>query len=82
MKKMMLMAIAIVFTVLSVSAANVKPAVTDTAKTKKVKPAKVQYTCLMHPDVLSDKPGRCPKPKCGMILVKKQPGSKPGKMKM
>jgi len=25
------------------------------------------YTCPMHPDVISDKPGRCPK--CGMTLV-------------
>jgi len=25
------------------------------------------YTCLMHPDVVSDKPGKCPK--CGMGLV-------------
>lgn len=27
------------------------------------------YTCPMHPEVLSDKPGKCPK--CGMALVKK-----------
>lgn len=27
------------------------------------------YTCPMHPDVISDKPGKCPK--CGMELVKK-----------
>jgi hypothetical protein len=25
------------------------------------------YTCPMHPDVKSDKPGACPK--CGMALV-------------
>jgi hypothetical protein len=25
------------------------------------------YTCTMHPDVTSDKPGKCPK--CGMDLV-------------
>ncbi len=28
------------------------------------------YACPMHPEVTSDKPGKCPK--CGMILVKKQ----------
>lgn len=27
------------------------------------------YTCPMHPEVISDKPGNCPK--CGMTLVKK-----------
>ncbi len=31
--------------------------------------AGVQYTCPMHPEVISDKPGSCPK--CGMDLVKK-----------
>jgi len=31
----------------------------------------VEYTCPMHPDVISDKPGNCPK--CEMELVKKGP---------
>lgn len=30
----------------------------------------VIYTCPMHPEVTSDKPGNCPK--CGMTLVKKE----------
>ena len=30
----------------------------------------VQYTCPMHPDVVQDKPGTCPK--CGMALVEKK----------
>ena len=29
----------------------------------------IAYTCPMHPEVTSDKPGKCPK--CGMDLVKK-----------
>lgn len=28
------------------------------------------YTCSMHPEVLADKPGDCPK--CGMPLIKKE----------
>jgi hypothetical protein len=32
-------------------------------------PKKVQYTCSMHPEVISDKPGKCPK--CGMELIEK-----------
>jgi hypothetical protein len=30
----------------------------------------VTYTCVMHPEVNSDKPGKCPK--CGMDLVVKK----------
>jgi hypothetical protein len=32
--------------------------------------AKYIYTCTMHPEVITDKPGKCPK--CGMTLVKKK----------
>lgn len=32
--------------------------------------AKAVYTCPMHPEVTSDKPGNCPK--CGMTLVLKE----------
>ena len=28
---------------------------------------KIKYTCPMHPEVISNKPGKCPK--CGMTLV-------------
>jgi hypothetical protein len=74
MKRVTVMAIAILFSGMTVFAAHSTTLVPDTTKTKKVKPAKVQYTCTMHPEVLSDKPGKCPK--CGMTLVKKQPAKK------
>jgi hypothetical protein len=28
------------------------------------------YACMMHPEVVSDKPGKCPK--CGMDLTEKK----------
>ena len=82
MKKVMLMAVAILFSAATVFAANATNPVSDTTKTKKVKPAKVQYTCTMHPEVVMDKPGKCPK--CGMTLVKKVDAKKKpaAKMKM
>ena len=41
---------------------------------KKTVSEKVVYTCPMHPEVLTDKPGKCPK--CGMNLVKKEVAKK------
>jgi hypothetical protein len=32
--------------------------------------AKIEYTCTMHPEIIRDKPGKCPI--CGMELVKKE----------
>jgi len=83
MKKVTLTAIAILFLVATVFAAvpHSFKAVTDT--TKKVKPAKVIYTCPMHTDVVSYKPGKCPKPNCGMTMVKQSDlKKKPATMKM
>ena len=63
--KMLLMAALTIFSVSVFAQADQK------AKTpmKKGKPAAtVQYTCPMDKDVVSNKPGKCPK--CGMDLVK------------
>jgi hypothetical protein len=81
MKKLTFMAVAMLFSVISLFAQTpAKPAKQDTTKTKKAAMEKVQYTCSMHTKVLSDKPGKCPK--CGMALIKKATTKKAGKMKM
>lgn len=36
----------------------------------KTQSAATKYTCSMHPEVVQDKPGDCPK--CGMKLVEKR----------
>ncbi len=76
MKKVILMALVILYSAVAVFAAGMNHGkmTADTTKTKKVKSIKVQYTCTMHPEVLSDKPGKCPK--CGMALVKKEASKK------
>lgn len=38
---------------------------------------KINYTCPMHSEIISDKPGTCPK--CGMELVKMGKGKKQSK---
>lgn len=79
MKKLAFVAFAMLFSGISLFAQT--PAKQATVKTKKAIAPKVQYTCTMHPEVLSDKPGKCPK--CGMTLVKKEaPKKKTDKMKM
>jgi hypothetical protein len=42
----------------------------DSATTKKPDAMATTYTCSIHPEVLSDKPGKCPK--CGMELIVKK----------
>lgn len=51
-------------------AQDAKPAATATA---------AKYTCVMHPEVIADKPGQCPK--CGMTLVPVKPEASPAPSK-
>jgi len=41
-------------------------------KSNEMKPGATVYTCPMHPQIKSDKPGKCPI--CGMTLKKKEGG--------
>ncbi|MEP6948257.1 MAG: efflux RND transporter periplasmic adaptor subunit [Ginsengibacter sp.] len=49
---------------------NQQPETNDKNTTKEIQ----LYTCSMHPQIISDKPGDCPI--CGMTLVKKESDSK------
>ncbi|HEY4328684.1 MAG TPA: multicopper oxidase domain-containing protein [Phycisphaerae bacterium] len=53
-----------------IHAAIVFPVVPETAATSPSLAPVILYTCVMHPEVISDKPGTCPK--CGMTLVVKK----------
>jgi CopA family copper-resistance protein len=46
---------------------SAKPILHSKIQTKPQSQSKISYTCTMHPEVRSDKPGKCPK--CGMNLV-------------
>ena len=47
-------------------------------KNKTVTKETVKYTCPMHPEIIRDVPGKCPK--CGMELVVKKDNMKSGMM--
>lgn len=83
MKKLIAMAMLCAGLLFAVNAQAQTKTKKDTAQ--KAKTAKVVYTCPMHRNVIAYKPGKCPKPNCGMTLVKKSDLDKKsasGKMKM
>jgi len=57
----------------TVSSATSQDVIKESQQVKKVS-EKVVYTCPMHPEILKDKPGKCPT--CGMNLIKKEPVKK------
>src|SRR6266540_848698 len=65
MKKLIMLMVS-VFTILSVSV-WAQDSSKAKMKTSKQKSERVKYSCPMHPDVTSDKPGKCTK--CGMDLA-------------
>lgn len=67
MRKIILGAI-VLATLLSACNNTVKQKKSVVSEQKKTEIAG-RYTCTMHPDVLKNKPGVCPK--CGMELVEK-----------
>lgn len=62
--KKTLLAVALLFSMSTVSFAQHD---SIPAQQKKSRPKSMKYTCPMHKDVITSKPGTCPK--CGMKLV-------------
>jgi membrane fusion protein, copper/silver efflux system len=68
MKKNLLIIVIALFAVIMFNSCSRSSTKEKPVITKEV--TRVQYTCPMHPEVISDKPGNCPK--CGMTLVEKK----------
>jgi hypothetical protein len=88
-KKSILTILTLVAFIANVYSTNIDKAktveTTDSIQAKQSKQVAIKdtskvYTCPMHPEVISDKPGNCPK--CGMELVLQQSGSNTSKHKM
>ena len=71
MKKIISITAMLIFLVTAFVACNNQSTKKDQAETTTQTLASDEmYTCEMHPEVMSDKPGKCPK--CGMDLEKKK----------
>ena len=75
------MKIYIILTIAAICAFAIAPAIAQSGSETKpapaASPAAQKYTCPMHPEVISDKPGKCPK--CGMDLVPVKEAAAPKK---
>lgn len=67
MKNLKVFLVVILLTVMGAGSCGRSSSTEKPSTVKEV--TKVQYTCPMHAEVVSDKPGKCPK--CGMALVEK-----------
>jgi hypothetical protein len=70
-KNMLVMAALSIFSVSAFAQDSTQPKM----KTHTMKMEKLKYSCPMHPDVTSNKPGKCSK--CGMALVKTKKNALP-----
>ncbi len=70
--KSLKMLLAVALTVLSVSV-FAQDSTSHKEKAHKHHSEKMKYSCPMHPEVTSDKPGKCSK--CGMDLKKSEPAT-------
>ncbi len=69
MKTKMIYSLILVFG-LTLAGSTFSTAYGQAPKKTETKVTAVKYTCPMHPEVIKDKPGKCPK--CGMTLVVKK----------
>lgn len=76
MKKDILIAVVLFFFSAAFTACNNDKSIDNTQKEILTKDE--MYTCTMHNEVMSDKPGKCPK--CGMALVKQKMTAEQKKM--
>jgi hypothetical protein len=66
MKKLIILMFVLTGTITTYAQSSKAKMAPDKANTS----SKYIYTCTMHPEIITDKKGKCPK--CGMELVKKK----------
>jgi hypothetical protein len=69
MKKLISFSTVLLLMFVSNLSSNQMNAQTPTIKPMTDQQSSKKYTCPMHPEIVTDKPGKCPK--CGMTLVEK-----------
>jgi len=78
MKKLIIISTYLAFILFAVSCKSGSTKATNKSEMQE-NSTEFYYTCEMHPEVVSEKPGNCPK--CGMELIKME-GAMPDSTKM